>query len=77
MRGRGSHRVFAGRRGRTACWRRAVIATVAAAVPLTIVAGAAGAAGAALVGSGYAVTATSAGNQSGTTSETFTLKVRS
>ena len=55
MRARGAHRVLANRRGGTVRWRRVVIMTVAAAMPLTLVAAAAEPASAA---GGYTVTAT-------------------
>ena len=55
MRARGAHRVRAHRRGGTVRWRRVVIITVAAAMPLTIVAAVAQPASAA---GGYTVTAT-------------------
>jgi len=55
MRARGTHRVRASRRGGTVRWRRVVIITLAAALPLTVVAAAAQPASAA---GGYTVTAT-------------------
>jgi YVTN family beta-propeller protein len=55
MRVRGAHRVLAGRRGGTVRWRRAVVMTMAAAMPLTVVAVTAVPASAA---GGYTVTAT-------------------
>jgi len=55
MRARGAHRVPANRRGGTVRWRRVVTMTLAAAMPLTVVAAAAKPASAA---GGYTVTAT-------------------